>query len=50
MSEALKQGTINCKLFDESQNDKCKKYSVLTDLQDGRKQKSVALIVYNLAI
>ena len=45
LSEALKKikSIINCKLMEESQNDKYKKYSVLDNLQDGSKQKSVAL-------
>ena len=43
------KNTINCKLIEESQNDQCKKYSVLDDLQNGSKQKSVAFMVYDLA-
>ena len=44
------KSTINCNLIEESQNDKYKKSSVFEDLQDGGKQKFVAIVVYNLAI
>ena len=51
VSEALNKikSTINCKLIAESQNDQCKKYLVIDDLQDDDKQKSAAFMVYNLA-
>ena len=51
VSETLKKmkSTINCKLIEERQNDKYKKYSVFEDLQDGIKQKSVTFKDYDLA-
>ena len=49
VSEALKNmKSINCQLIEESQNDQYNKHSVFDDLQDGSKQKAVALIVYDL--
>ena len=52
MSGALKKmkTTMNCKLIEESQNDRYEKYSVFDDLQNGSKQKFVAIVVYDLAI
>ena len=44
------KNTINCKIIEEVQNDQCKRCSVFEDLQDGSKQKSVAFVVYDLAI
>ena len=44
------KSTIDCKLIEESQNDQYKKYSVFEDLQDGSKQRFVAVMVYDLAI
>ena len=51
VSKALKRikSTINCKLIEESQNDRDKKYSVFDDVQDGSKQNFEAFVAYNLA-
>ena len=52
VSEALtnSKSSINSKLIEEGQNDQYKKCSVFEDLQNGSKQKSVAFMVYDLAI
>ena len=52
LSEALTniKSSMNSKLIEESQNDSYKKCSVFEDLQNGSKQKSVACMVYDLAI
>ena len=52
ISEALTRikKTINCKRIKGTQNEHLKKYSLFDDLQDSSKQRSVALIVYDLAI
>ena len=47
MSEALTEikSTVNCELIKQSQRDPDKKCSVLKDLQDDSKKKSVAFWV-----
>ena len=47
VSEPLKKikPTIHCKIIEDSQHDQAKKYSVIEDLQDSSKQKSVAFMV-----
>ena len=44
------KSSINSKLIEGNQNDQYKKYSVFEDLRNGSKQKSVAFMVYDLAI
>ena len=44
------KSNINFELIEKCQNDKSKKYSVVEDLQDGSKQKFVAIVVYDLAM
>ena len=52
MSEPLtkSKSSIKSKLIEESQNDQYKKCSVFKGLQNDSKQKSVAFMVYDLAI
>ena len=52
VTEALtnSKSVIKSKLIEERQNEQYKKYSVFEDLQNGSKQKSVAFMVYDLAI
>ena len=52
VTEALTNSkvVIKSKLIEESQNDIDKKYSVFEDLQNGSMQKSVAFMIYDLAI
>ena len=52
VSETLtkSKSSIKSKLIEESQNDQYMKYSIFKDPQNGCKQKSVAFMVYDLAI
>ena len=52
VSETLtnSKSPIKSNLIEESQSDQYKEYSVFKDLQNSSKQKSVAFMVYDLAI
>ena len=52
MSESLTNSklSINSKQIEESHNDQYKKCSVFEDLLNGSKQRSIAVMVYDLAI